>query len=169
MLAQKQLSPLPHRLHIQRLVKPAHLAGKQRGAHRVVEQQVAVTSGNRAETGMELIAHRPRPQHADTVRQQGIDAANPGAVRPGHVSIEMNDLVQRMHARIGAPRRHHPDRFPGDAGERSLQCILHAAAGKLALPAAETAAVILHAERDPQVIPRASSSPKIKTEQNNAA
>ena len=169
MLAQKELRPLPHCLHIQGLVKPAHLAGKQRGTHRVVEQQVAVTSGYRAETSMEFITHRPRPQYADTVGQQGIDAANPGAVRPGYVGIEMNDLVQRMYASVGAPRRRRPEGFPGDAGKRTLQDILHAAAGKLTLPAAKTAAVILHAERDSQVAPRASSSPSARPAHNNAA
>ena len=60
----------------------------------------------------------------------------------------MHHLRERVHAGVGAPGAYRGDFFAGDFAERALERVLHAAAGRLGLPAAKCTAVVFDAEGD---------------------
>jgi len=126
---------------------------------------------------MEFIRNRMRPEHCDTVRQQGICAAHPSSQRTMNSSIKMNHLFQCMHTCVGAPRRDNRDRFTGNPAQRFLQCVLHSLPICLALPAVERTTIVLYTQCDPHrmvitnisnALPSNSTSPNMKRHTGNS-
>ena len=64
------------------------------------------------------------------------------------VGVEVDDLVDRVHAGVGAAGADRRDAMTGDLSECGLECVLDRAPIRLGLPAIEAGAVVLDAERD---------------------
>src|SRR3970282_519444 len=62
--------------------------------------------------------------------------------------VEMRDLGQGVRPRIGTPGANRADPLAGDPGQCPLERILHPAALRMGLPAAEAAGAVLHSQRD---------------------
>ncbi len=83
--------------------------------------------------------------------QIGVGSAHPGNGLPPREGVEVNHLGGGVHSGVGAACGNHVHRRIGETRERLLEMILHAAAGRLCLPAAERGPVVLEAERDTQL------------------
>ena len=111
-----------------------------RRAHRAVQQHVAIVSAQRRVARVEF-AGSPLAPRAPTSRA-GSDALTPRThADSGRCAarIEVHDLRERVHARVGAARADGLDALTGDLRERGFEVILHAARRRLRLPAAERA------------------------------
>ena len=147
-LAQELAQSLCDELCVERLVVPAHARAQDRRRHRLVGKQVAVGARARAVARVEFRAHLACPMHASSPMQVGVGSAHPRDGFAHRLGVEMHDLGGCVHAGIGAPRGGHLDGRVGETRERLLQVILHAAAARLRLPAAERRAVVFEAQGD---------------------
>jgi len=148
MLANQVRGRLAHRFVIQRGVVPARVARRERRPHRAVEEDVAISPRERGVAGVKRRFDPPRPEHRDRIRQQGVDAAHPRALRARRRGVEVHHLSARVNATIGAAGAGHANRLGRDPGQCRLQGVLNRAAARLRLPAQEPAAVVFDAERD---------------------
>jgi len=73
----------------------------ERRSDGVVQDPEVVTAAKRSEAGVEIIADGARPTHGHVGRKEAIGAADPGALRSFDLRVEVDDLIERMHARIG--------------------------------------------------------------------
>ena len=64
------------------------------------------------------------------------------------LGVEVDDLVERVHAGVGAAGADRLERRGGERADRRVDVVLHGAAAGLALPAAVGAAAIGDAEGD---------------------
>ncbi len=103
-LADQAGGGFAHRVGIERRVAPAGPAGDHRRTHGVDVQRVEIGALEGAEARMEVVRHRPRPLDRDALRQERVRAAHPGEVGALEFGIEMDDLAERVHAGIRAPR-----------------------------------------------------------------
>ena len=95
---------------------------------------------------MEVGRHRRAPLRRDVGRQIAVGAAHPRKRVALHRRIEMHDLVQRMHASIGAAGTHGGDLCIGKGRQRAFQVVLHGVASRLALPALVRGPAVTHAQ-----------------------
>src|SRR5690606_19986254 len=146
-LAEQRLRRQLHALRVQRLAYPGGAARVPARAHPAVEDDVAVTARHGAEAGVEILRHGARPVEVDIRRQVAVRAQHPAALGADRLGIEMRDLVEGMHAGIGAAGADQFHRMIGNAGKRLLDPLLHAVGMALLLPAAVGAAVVFDAYR----------------------
>ena len=109
---------------------------------RRVVDAVGIALAARIKTRMEIGWDRVSLQHADIGRKQRVERE--GILVGGNAAqgIKVGTLAQGMHARIGAAGARHTRLFPGQAGERLLQHLLHAQGIVLPLPARIGGAVV---------------------------
>jgi hypothetical protein len=92
----------PHRLAIERAKGPAGEAALERGPHGRLEQQVVVAPADRGRARVEARGNEAAPLDGDVAGQVAIGAAHPAVERTLGLGVEVDDLVERMHAGIGA-------------------------------------------------------------------
>ena len=107
-------SRLAHRLEVKVVVVPAELTVIQAGPLGTVEQQVGVRPATRPVAGVKSVIDLARPGDGYGSGQQRVHAAHPGGERTPHLGIEMHDLAERVHARVGAPGTLGLDPLVGD-------------------------------------------------------
>ncbi len=98
------------------------------------EEDVLIASPCCAESRMELCRHRQHPANAQLIGQQTVGALNPRAFGAVHPRRERYDLLRRMYAGVGTPRRRYLDRLGGDPRERFFERLLNRALPYLTLP-----------------------------------
>ena len=148
MLANQILRRRPHRVEFERQMKPAYAGLIKRRAQSMVQQHVAVTALKGRVARAELRCHRLRPKHCRTRRQQRVGAPHPRRLRTLGIGIEMHDLFQRVHAGVGPAGTNRRHFFARDPGQRAFERVLHRAARRLRLPAAERGPVVFDSKRD---------------------
>ena len=135
-LAEQHLRAGVHRRVVQGSEFPAQPVVKQRARHVAVVHQVTVTARERAVTGMEFGRHRAHPAQPYVARQAAIGTQHPGTPVALGIRFEMRDLLERVHAGVGAPGTDQRYRVIGNEAERLLDVLLHRRAMRLPLPAA---------------------------------
>lgn len=95
---------------------------------------------------MKVIGDDTRPMDRDSLVEVAVDAEGPGAQRSFDRRLEVHDLCGRMYARVGSPGAMHRQGDAGNLGDRFLECLLHRATVRLALPTAESPAIVLDGE-----------------------
>lgn len=105
-------------------------------------EAVAVALGLRGKAGVEIIWRGNEFRDAN-FRREHLRKRMPQALgRHGVCPAEGEDLAERMHARIGAPRALDADRLRCDARQRRFYFALHGAYVRLCLPSGEAAAIV---------------------------
>ena len=94
---------------------------------------------------MEGVAGEPAPLDGDVGRQVAIAAAHPGEEFAFYFGVEVDDLVDAVHAGIRAPRTHGADRLGREGGQTFFKRILHGSTVRLALPAVVAASAVADA------------------------
>ena len=93
---------------------------RKRGAP--VDDAIEIVALQRGEAGVERGRHGLGRQHRDRMRtQMRVDRIAHGVGVPLPREIEMGDLSERMHARIGAARPAHRDGLAAEGGDRRLE------------------------------------------------
>src|SRR4029079_6242683 len=133
-LANEMARRVAHRCDIERRMRPASVARRERRADRAAYEHIAVCALTRAVAGVKVRRHATRPQHRNCLGQERVHAAHPCGVRALCADVEMNDLLARMYAAIGAARAGYRHRLAGDRSQRSLERILDRVAAALARP-----------------------------------
>src|SRR5215813_14423762 len=100
MLAPDRLSSFVHALDVERQVEPANLSREDRGADRMVVEDVDIGAARRGVAGVKLAIDLAGPLHRDRVREMRVRAAHPGTLGPRSVRVEVNHLASGMHPRI---------------------------------------------------------------------
>ena len=127
------------------------MASTQRGADRVVVNQVSVAPGERAKAGVKRMWYRLcRPDH-DRCRQVGIASSQPGrwlTVIPG---LEMDELTGCVNASVRPARAKGAYRVIGNKSDCRFEDTLDGGdlTTSLKLPATVVASVVLYPQCDP--------------------
>ena len=98
---------------------------------------------------MEGVGHGLRPLHGDVGRQEAVCAAHPRERLALHLGVEVHDLHEPVHARIGAAGADGGDGLVGEAREGGFEVVLDGAARRLALPAVVSLSEVADAECPP--------------------
>ena len=110
-----------HGVAVERAEGPADVPGLERRPHRRLEQHVGIAPAAGAGARVEGVGHEPAPLDGDVGGQVAVGAAHPGLRFALDVGVEMHDLVERMHAGVGAARRRPCDTGrSANATERAL-------------------------------------------------
>src|SRR5690606_13023736 len=131
-----------HGRGVEGFLAPAEQAAKQRRAHRLVADEIAIGAGGGREARVEAGGHLTHPVEAHRIRQPGIGAEQPVAGFAAGGGVEMDDLVGGGDAGVGAPGAHQGDRRGGDTGQGRLHGALDTGAVGLTLPPTKEAAVV---------------------------
>ena len=126
---------------VERPMVPADAPGEERRALRAREQQVAVVARASRRSARGIRRHRLRPEHATASAAGCALTPRTHAVSGRCASVSKCTICtsRARRRRCGRRRRCRP-RCAGDLAERALERVLHAAARRLRLPAAERAA-----------------------------
>jgi hypothetical protein len=112
-----------HGVAVEAAKGPSGEAAFERRPHRRFEQQVCVAAPARAGPRVKALRNEAAPLHRDVGRQIAIGATRPGVGRARDLGVEMNDLVQRMDAGVGAAGADRADgpsaKVPSAASTRS--------------------------------------------------
>ena len=117
-------------------------------AHLTVQYHIAVTALQRAESGVERVVHRLRPQQRNIIRQVGVDAANPGTPVAFGAGVKMNDLADAVHAGVGSTGSDNPDRLIGHPADGFFHALLDRGGVVLVLPAGVVDSAVFNAGSD---------------------
>ena len=123
---------------------PAPLEG-QIGA--AIDDAIKIMPLGGGEAGIEIVRHLLGRDDRDRLRpQMRVHGIAHGVGLPVLVEIDVGDLAERMHARIGAARSLHVDHLAAELRHRLLERGLHGRSVVLDLPADERPAVIFDGE-----------------------
>ena len=147
MPADKQLCGRVHGRGVERArnAPGAHLIEGEVGA--ASDEAVEIMPPDRRETGVEVAGDALRAEHRDRMRaHMRIQCVAHGVAVPIPGEIDMGDLAERMHARIGAPGTGDDRPLAGKCQDGIGDDALHRDAVVLHLPADKWRAVILDGE-----------------------
>lgn len=142
-LADQHLRCSMHARCVQGLSNPSDPSSLQTRARRAIQNRVLIRPLKRTVPRMEVVRHLGRPVHRNAVREMAVGAKGPCAQRPLYRGIKVAHLSERVYAGVGSAGAMHRDRDSCDGRESRLHSLLHRRAVRLALPAAEPAAVVL--------------------------
>ena len=131
---------------IERLATPGDIVALHHRPKRLIDDHVAIATGDGAETRMEIIGHRHGPMNPDIGGKVDVTAHAPGLATAAHGGIEMHDLTHGMHTGIGAATAMHGNRRGGDLGQGLLERFLHGGGVAQTLPATIAGAIIFNAQ-----------------------
>ena len=142
--------PLRRPMHQLGIERPGHLpdmGAGERGGAAPVEDAVAVVPPDRRVPRVELLCHHLGGKDGDGLRpQMRVQRVAHGVGAPILRKVEMGDLMDCVHAGIGATGAGEPRRLAGEARHGGLDGGLHGRVVGLTLPAAERRAVVLDDE-----------------------
>src|SRR5262245_11050169 len=137
-----------HGLMVEGFANPRDVLRTQCRSDLAIQDEVAITAGERTVAGVERLRHFARPQDTDLLRQAGVRSQHPAAFAANRISVEMCDLDCRMDASVGASRSYDFDGVIGDVRDGGLDFRLNAVRVRLCLPAGKRTTVVFDAEGD---------------------
>ena len=147
MLARQRARGLLHGRGVERRLHPPGAAPLEREGSAAVDDAIEIMAGNgamaRVEIGGDALGAEDRHRIGMDER---IEPLLKPEGRPVALEVDMSDLSQSMHARVGAPGAMRGRVLAGHGEDRSFQRLLDRKAVRLPLPADERAAVIFEDE-----------------------
>lgn len=139
-----------HRVLIQGTTLPGDLPVQKSRPYRRVGDNIAITTGQRGETRVELGAYRDSPVHAYIDREIGVATQSPGLGTALHRGVKVDYLAMTVHAGIGTSGAMHPHRSFGHLPKAVFQLLLDSLyiQMRLGLPTTVLAAIVLDTAGD---------------------
>ena len=120
-LADQQRGGGAHRVAVQRAEDPAAQACLDRRTHRGLPEQEGVATGTCAVARVEVGRDGLRPLHGDVLGEIAVGAAHPRELLANDGGVEVDDLVQRVHAGVGPTGAHRRDDLAARQADESGQ------------------------------------------------
>ena len=148
MFAEQALNRLPHSLQIQQLVQMPGAIPMERRRRGAIEDAIFINAGTAIAPGVKGIRDDLDFFDRDVSRRERVESALDAVRIETLVRMEIDDLPQRMHARVGAPRPCHTDGLSQKCQNRSFENRLDGFAARLDLPAVVIRPIVFDGEFD---------------------
>ena len=148
MFAKQALHRRAHGLHVQPIVQTPGAVQMERGRRGAIEDAIFIHPGAAVAARVEGIRDDLDFFDRDVFRRQCVESALDAVRIETLVRMEIDDLPQRMHARVGAPRPCHTDGLSQKCQNRSFENRLDGFAVGLDLPAVVIRPIVFDGEFD---------------------